>query len=131
VAPFFINNNQVVHFFISKLAPKSDYHCYTTGKHRPDFDSKLAPDIIDKYIRAPVSLHKPKNRLFFGQNSGVPFSDRLRALLSSGTLADTSIGEVLSDLPRLRLTGHSAGISPLDKQDGIFVLPLGATTGDV
>ncbi len=51
VAPFFIINSQVVPFFIVTWPPNlfsSDTFKEISGPHS---DSKLAPNIIDKYIQ--------------------------------------------------------------------------------
>ena len=50
VAPFFIIKSQVVPFFIVTWPPNLFSSDTFKGISGPDSDSKLAPNIIDKYI---------------------------------------------------------------------------------
>ena len=59
VAPFFIIKSQVVPFFIVTWPPNLFSSDTFKGISGPDSDSKLAPNIIDKYtvFREPAIRH--------------------------------------------------------------------------
>jgi hypothetical protein len=64
VAPFFIIKSQVVPFFIVTWPPNLFSSDTYKGISGPDSDSKLAPNIIDKYMlrleypRTPASVSR-------------------------------------------------------------------------
>ena len=58
VAPFFIIKSQVVPFFIVTWPPNLFSSDTFKGISGPDSDSKLAPNIIDKYIQSNPTINQ-------------------------------------------------------------------------
>ncbi len=73
VAPFFIIKSQVVPFFIVTWPPNLFSSDTFKGISGPDSDSKLAPNIIDKYtkeILRPLSIGSRFPKLLCGPGVG-------------------------------------------------------------
>jgi NADPH-dependent 2,4-dienoyl-CoA reductase/sulfur reductase-like enzyme len=67
VAPFFIIKSQVVPFFIVTWPPNLFSSDTFKGISGPDSDSKLAPNIIDKYtVQQYVETRAPRSVVIIG-----------------------------------------------------------------
>ena len=133
VAPFFVRKSQVVHFFVVTWPPNlssSDIFKEIAG---PDFDEKVAPNIIDKYkckhrmACARCPFYRPKeslaDQLLEGQANllrmleFVQLTEEEKLLVTEGIELHQALIEQLANTPT------PTGLTPREME----TLPVGET----